>query len=135
MATVELYEIKDGTAITTDSTTHVPLAVFNVSTGAPGGGALNNCSIFVRADCSGYDTTSNAAAGEHVAALFKVVAGVLTQVGATVHITSMIDDVPATPNTEFEITGGNTISYYAIGSTGETIQWFGRLFLTIYQPV
>lgn len=134
MATVTLYEIRDGVATTTDATTHGSMATFNISTGGPGGTALNNCAIFIVGDCAGYDTTNNTAGGEQVAALFKVVSGTLTQVASTDHITAMIDDITTAPNSDFEITGGNTISYYATGAAGETIQWFGRLSITIYQP-
>lgn len=133
MAKRQIYAVEDGYATTTDGTTHVAMATFDVSVGAPGGVALNNCAIFINGNAAGYDTTSGGAAGERVAALFKVVSGVLTQVGSTIHVTSMIDDVPATPNTDFSISG-NVITYYAVGSAGETIEWLGRIEIHIYQP-
>lgn len=133
MAKLQIYAIEDGYCTTTDAVTQTAMCTYDVSIGAPGNTALNNCVIFINGNSAGYDTTSTAGCGERVAAVFKVVAGVLSQVGATVHVTAMIDDVPSTPNTGFSV-AGNIITYYATGSAGETIQWLGRIELHIYQP-
>lgn len=132
MANQQLYHIKDGTCQTTDGTTQVPAVTFDISTAAPGGGALNNCSIFVNGTGVGYDTTSNKAGGERVAALFKIVTGTLTQVSTTDHVTGMISDISPAPNTGFSV-AGSVITYWIVGSAGETINWLARVDFTIFQ--
>lgn len=133
MAKRQIYAIKDGYATTTDGATQVPMTTFNVSTGAPGGTALDNCTIFINGNAAGFNTTNNTAGGERVAALFKVVSGTLSQISTTVHVTAMIDDIAGTPNTDFSVSG-SVITYYAIGVPTETIEWLGKIEIHIYQP-
>jgi Tfp pilus assembly protein PilW len=45
-------------AQTTDGTTQVASVTFDISTGGPGGVALNNCSIFINGTATGYDLES-----------------------------------------------------------------------------
>lgn len=133
MASREIFEVKNGTAQTVGATNGIPVS-FDISTGAPGGSALNNCAILAYANTTGFDVTSNAAAGERIAGVFKVVSGTLTQVSTTTHVIAMIDDVPGAPNTDFTVVG-NVINVQVGGTSGETIDWFSRLELCIYQPV
>ncbi len=133
MANQQLYHIQDGTGQTTDGTTQVVMVSLNTATAAPGGGALNNCSIFVNGTGVGFNSGSGKGSGERVAALFKIVAGTLTQVGTTDHVTGMLsDEAGGNPNTGFSISG-TTIQYWIIGSTGATINWLARIDFTIYQ--
>lgn len=133
MAKQQLWHIKDGYCTTTDSATAVAISTFDISTGAPGGGALNNCSIFIEGRTSGFNTTASTGGGESIAGVFKVVSGTLSQVGTTTHVTGMIDDMTGTPNTGFSISG-TVITHWAEGGAAQTVEWFGRMFLTIYQP-
>lgn len=133
MATRTLYHIVDGTVTTTDNATQQPLATFDISTGAPGGGALNNCSLFVFSNATAYDTTSNTSAGSRQAALFKVVGGTLTQVGATNNVVNMIRDMTAAAS-GFSVSG-TTITFWVTGTNAETAVWFGRMEINIHQPV
>ena len=134
MAKQQIWHIKDGYCTTTDAVTETAICTFDISTGASGGGALNNCTIFIEARTSGFNTTANTGGGESIAAAFKVVAGTLSQIGTTVHVTAMIEDMAGAPNTGFSISG-NVITHWATGSAAATVGWFGRMFLTIYQPV
>lgn len=133
MATQTIREIKNGTGITTDNTTHISLATFDISTGGPGGVALNNCSIFIYGRNVGMDTTNNQVAGEMIAGQFKVVSGTLSKVGSTAQVTAMIDDLPANPGADFS-TSGTVITMYVTGVTGRTIQWYGTMDIVVYQP-
>ena len=133
MANQQLYHIKDGTCQTTDGTTQVAGVTFDISTGAPGGGALNNCSIFVNGTGVGYNATNaNRASGERVAALFKVASNVLSQTSSTDHVTGMISDDTPAPNTGFSV-AGTVITYWIVGSAGQTINWLARVDFTIIQ--
>lgn len=132
MATQTFYEIRDGYVQTTDGTTQMAVATFDVSTGGPGGTALTDCSIFVQGDTTGFSTSATAAGGRS-SALFKVTSGTLAKVGATVTNVAMIKDTGGGPNDDFSVSG-STITYYVVGVNAVTINWFGRLFMTIYQP-
>lgn len=133
MANQQLYHVVDGTCQTTDGTTQVSAVTFNTATGAPGGGALNNCAIFVNGTGVGYNaTTANRASGERVAALFKINAGTLSQTSTTDHVTGMISDDTPAPNTGFSVSG-TTITYWIVGSAGQTINWLARVDFTIIQ--
>lgn len=127
-----IFEIKTGTTQTVGATNSTAVS-FDISTGAPGGVALNNCTILAYANSTGFDTTSNDAGGERIAGVFKVVSGTLTQVGTTSHVIAMIDDIPGAPNTDF-VVSGSVINVQMQGTSGETIEWFSRLELCIYQP-
>lgn len=133
MANQQLYHIKDGTCQTTDGTTQVAAVTFDISTAAPGGGAINNCSIFVNGTAVGYNATTAAhASGERVAALFKVASGTLSQTSTTTHVTGMISDDTPTPNTGFSVSG-TVITYWITGTAGQTINWLTRIDFTIIQ--
>ena len=134
MAVRTLYEIKNGTAQTTDGTTQTPVATYDISTGAPGGTALNNCTVLISARIAGYDTTNNVAAGELIAGCFKVVSGTLSQVGTTSTIINMLDDMTSNPNTGFSVSG-TVITHWVTGVNAKTVQWYGRIEITVYQPV
>ena len=134
MATVTSYEVVDGFTTTTDGTTQVPLCTFNTATGGPGGTTLNNCAMYIEGRCAAYDTTTPSGGGEHIGGAFKVVTGTLTQCGSTDHINgSMIEDMPGTPATGFSVSG-TTITFFVTGTNGETIKWFGRMFIVVHQP-
>lgn len=133
MAKQQLWHIKDGYCTTTDAVTQVAICNFDTSTGASGGGALNNCTIFIEGRTSGFNTTGNTGGGESIAGVFKIVAGTLSQIGATTHVTGMIEDMTGAPNTGFSV-AGTVITHWATGSAAQTVEWFGRMFLTIYQP-
>lgn len=132
MATQTFYEVKDGLAQTTDGATQVPIVTFDVTTGGPGGTALTDCSIFIQGDASGFSTTATAAGGR-VSALFKVTSGTLSQVGATNNTVPVIKDTGGAPQNGFS-TSGSVITYYVLGANGVTINWFGKMYMTIYQP-
>lgn len=133
MAIQQFYHLIDGTAVTTDGTTQVAMATFNVNTAAPGGGAFNNCTIFAHGVSSGFDSGSGFGGGEHVAAVFRVVSGTLTQIGTTQHVIAMINDWSPSANTGFSV-AGSTITYWVVGSATHTINWLGRIDFTLYQP-
>lgn len=133
MATRTTYEIKNGNAVTTDAGTQTPVVTFDLSTAAPGGGAFNNCTIFVNGNAVGWDAVNGHSCGERVAAQFQIAAGVLTQVSTTAHVTGMISSISGAPNSSFSVSG-TTITYYVTGSGSITINWWGRIDLTIYQP-
>jgi Tfp pilus assembly protein PilW len=133
MATNTLYEVRSGTSTTTDAATQTPLVTFNTATGAPGGTALNNCTIFIVANVAGFDTTGNTAAGALVSANFKVVSGTLSKVSTTNQTSGMIQDTSGTPVADFSVSG-TTITFYTTGVAAQTIKWFGRLEITVYQP-
>ncbi len=134
MAVRTLFHIVDGTATTTDGVTQVPCITFDTSTGAPGGGALNNCSLFIITNAVAYDTTSNTGAGGRQAALFKVVGGVLSQVGATNNNVNIIKDMGGGVATGFSVSG-TVITFWVTGTAGETAVWFSRMEVNIHQPV
>jgi hypothetical protein len=133
MATQKVRESRAGTGQTTDATTHVALATFDVSTGGPGGVALNNCSIFITARCSGSTASGATAAGEFIGGCFKVNSGTLSQVGATDQAVPMIQDTGGTPVSDFSVSG-NVITYYVTGVAATTINWFGAMDIVVYQP-
>lgn len=134
MTTVTLYEVVDGVTTTTDAVTQTSLCTFNTATGGPGGTALDNCAMYIEGRVTAYDTTTPSGGGEHIGGAFKVVTGTLTQCGATDHINgTMIEDMPGTPATGFSVSG-TTITLFVTGSAGETIKWFGRMFVVLYQP-
>lgn len=133
MVTLKIREVKTGTNTTTDAGTQQALATFDVSTAGPGGTALNNCSIFVTARCSGFDTAGGNAAGEWVGAEFKVKTGTLSQVGTTNHAIAMIKDTGGAPNSDFSV-AGSVITYFVTGVAATTIDWFGGMEIFIYQP-
>lgn len=132
MATQTLYEVRDGTAQSTDAVTNVPTVTFDVSTGGPGGTALTNCVLFIQGDSEGFSTT-NTAAGGRVSALFKVVGGTLSKVGNTAVNVTMIKDTGGAPANDFSVSG-NVITFYVNGVAGVTINWFCKMYITIYQP-
>lgn len=131
MATQTFYEIRDGYVQTTDATP-TAIVTFDVTTGGPGGTALTDCSIFIQGDVAGFSTSATAAGGRS-SALFKVTSGTLAKVGATVTNVAMIKDTGGGPNDDFSASG-STITYSVTGVNAVTINWFGRMFMTIYQP-
>ncbi len=133
MATQTLLDYRDGTATTTDNTTHVPIVTLDISTGGPGNVALNNCVIFAVAEHAGYDTVAGTAAARSVAALFKVVAGSLSKVGATNVTIATIEDMAGAPTTDFSV-AGTVITSYVVGGSADNTVWFGRVRFTILQP-
>jgi hypothetical protein len=132
MANQQLYHIVDAAVQTINGSAQVSAVTFDVSTSAPGGGALNNCSIFVNGTATGLNSGASKASGERVAALFKVVSGTLSQSGSTQHVTGMISDETPACNTGFSVSG-NVITYWITGSSGSTINWLARIDFTIYQ--
>ena len=133
MALLKLREVRTGTNTTTDAGTEQPLATLNITTAGPGGTPIDNCSIFVTARCSGFNTAGGTAAGEWVGAEFKVVSGTLSQVGTTNHAIAMIKDTGGAPNSDFTVTG-NVITYFVTGVAATTIDWFGGMEIFIFQP-
>jgi len=133
MAKTTLREIKDGYGTTTDAGTQIALATFNVSTGGPGGTALDNCSIFITARCVGFCTTGATAGGEFIGGQFKVTSGTLAQVGVSSHAITMIKDTGGSPTSDFSV-AGSTITYYVTGVAATTIDWFGLMDVFIYRP-
>lgn len=133
MAIRTITDFKNGTANTVNNSTQVPLVTFDTSVSAPGGTALNNCTIFITAQAAGFDTTNTKSAGEMVAGVFKVVAGTLTQVGATSTIVNVIDDTTGTPSIGFSVSG-TVITFWVVG-VAAAMTWFGTADYLIYQPV
>lgn len=133
MAIVKLREVRTGSGNTTDAVTPVNLATFSITTGGPGGTALDECSIFVTARCSGFVATGGNAAGEWVGAAFKVVGGVLSQVGAIDRAIPMIKDTGGTPTSDFTV-AGNSINFYVTGVAATTINWFGEMEVFVNRP-
>lgn len=129
----KITAIIDGYATTTDNSTHVPLATFDTSTGAPGGAALDNCAIYIEARVAGFNTTGNTAGSKSIAGLFKVVSGTMSQVPSTDVVAPIIDDMTGTPTIDFS-TSGTVITFFVEGGASETTEWFGTMNLTIYQP-
>jgi|SRR5579885_957501 len=132
MSKQQLYFIVDGYATTTDGATQIALVTFDTSTGAPGGTALNNCTIFINGTATGFNSGSGAGSAERVAAAFKVNAGTLAQIGSTTHVSTMLSNETPAPNTGFSVSG-TVITYWAVGSASQTINWLGRMDLHIYQ--
>lgn len=133
MALLKIREVKTGTNTTTDAGTPQPLATFDTATAGPGGTPLNNCSIFITARCSGFNTAGGTAAGEWVAAEFKVVSGTLSQVSTTNHAVAMIKDTGGAPNSDFSV-ATTVITYFVTGVAATTIDWFGGMEIFIFQP-
>ena len=133
MATQKVRESRAGTGQTTDAVTQIALATFDVSTGAPGGVALNNCSIFITARCTGSTASGANGLGEFVGACFKINSGTLSQVGSTTHAIAMIKDTGGAPNSDFSVSG-NVITYFVTGVAATTINWFGTMDIVVYQP-
>lgn len=134
MAKTLVREIKDGYAISTDATTHAVMATFDISTGGPGGVALNNCTIFVTARCALYDLADGQGGGELIGGVFKVVSGTLSQIGTTTTIDAMTKDTGGAPNCAFEVPA-NVLTFYGTGVAATTVFWFGTMDITVIQPV
>lgn len=137
MATLKIRESKSGIVTTTDAATQMALVNFDVSTGGPGGTALDNCTIFITARASGYVTGAGTGVGEFDAAAFKVVAGTLSQIGATAHTINPIKDTGGSPAGDFSVSlvSATTITYYVQGVAATTIDWYGNMDIFIYKPV
>jgi hypothetical protein len=133
MATLKIREVITGTNTTTDGGTAKTIATFDVSTAGPGGTPLLNCSIFITARCSGYNSVDNTAAGEWIGGCFKVVNGTLSQVGSTNHAITMIKDTGGAPNSDLS-NALSQIIYFVTGVAGKTIDWFGGMEVFVYQP-
>lgn len=134
MTTLKLREVRTGSGTSTDGSTKIALATFDIATGGPGGTALVNCSIFVTARCSGH-ATDDTAAGEWIGGCFKVVAGTLSQVSTSTHAIAMLKDTGGAPNSDFDVTiPANVITYYVTGVVGKTIDWFGGMEIYVNQP-
>lgn len=135
MAKTLIREIKDGYAITTDAVTATPIATFDISTGGPGGVALNNCAIFITARCALYDLADGQGGGEMIGAVFKVVSGTLSKIGATTTIDGMTKDTGGAPNCDLPAPSGTVITFSATGVAATTLYWFGVMDITVIQPV
>jgi len=133
MTTLKLREVRTGSGQTTDGSTQIPLATYNITTGGPGNTALTNCSIFITARCSGFNTGGSTAAGEWIGGCFKVVGGTLSQVSTSTHAIAMIKDTGGAPNSDFSV-AGNIITYFVTGVVGQTIDWFGGMEIFVSQP-
>lgn len=133
MATLKLRESKAGTGQTTDAVTPIALATFDVSTGGPGGTALNNYSIFITAKCSGSTASGATAAGEFIGGCFKINSGTLSQVSTSDQAVPMIQDTGGTPASDFSVSG-NVITYFVTGVAATTIDWLGAMDILVYQP-
>lgn len=132
MATLKLRESKAGTGTTT-STTEVTIVSFDVTTGGPGGTALNDCTIFIVARLAGFVPAGGTGVGTFDGAAFKVVSGTLTQIGASAQTIPPIKDTGGSPAGVL-VAVGNIINYNAAGVAATTIEWYGNMDIFVYSP-
>lgn len=134
MAILKINEKKAGTATTTDAATQQAVATFDVSTAGPNGTALDECSIFIVGKCTGFVPAAGTSVGAFDGAQFKVVAGTLSQVGASAHTIPPIKDTGGSPAADFSV-AGSVITYFVTGVAATTIDWVGTIDILVYRPV
>lgn len=133
MATLKLRDSKSGTGTTT-SASAVTIVTFDVTTGGPGGTALDNCTIFIVGRLAGHVPAGGTGVGTFDGAAFKVVSGTLSRIGASAQTIPPIKDTGGSPSGEL-LAVGNIINYDATGVAATTIEWYGNMDIFVHRPI